>query len=134
MIRCRQQTFPPFHIPTSCPDDIIPFDELPISHLPTNIFPSTFITTDDATPSSEVGGKLAKLGIADDEALSKLPPIYPVAALGGTFDHLHAGHKILLSMGAWIAKDKLIVGVTGMITEFLVSVTPCEMNFSLQRR
>jgi len=41
-----------------------------------------------------------------------LPPFFPVAALGGTFDHLHAGHKILLSMGAWIARDKLIVGVT----------------------
>jgi pantetheine-phosphate adenylyltransferase len=36
-----------------------------------------------------------------------------VVALGGTFDHLHAGHKILLSLGAWIAKRKLIVGVTG---------------------
>lgn len=42
-----------------------------------------------------------------------LPPLVPVAALGGTFDHLHAGHKILLSMGAWIAGDKLIVGITG---------------------
>lgn len=41
------------------------------------------------------------------------PPIYPVTALGGTFDHLHAGHKILLSMGAWISSEKLIVGVTG---------------------
>ncbi|KZT71290.1 Nucleotidylyl transferase [Daedalea quercina L-15889] len=40
------------------------------------------------------------------------PPLFPVAALGGTFDHLHAGHKILLSMGAWIAREKLIVGVT----------------------
>ena len=41
------------------------------------------------------------------------PPTYPVVALGGTFDHLHAGHKILLSMAAWIADEKLIVGVTG---------------------
>lgn len=48
-----------------------------------------------------------------------LPPLYPVAALGGTFDHLHAGHKILLSMGAWIAEQKLIAGVTGQF------VRPC---------
>ncbi|KAI0748528.1 Nucleotidylyl transferase [Daedaleopsis nitida] len=41
-----------------------------------------------------------------------VPPLYPVVALGGTFDHLHAGHKILLSMGAWIAGEKLIVGIT----------------------
>jgi len=41
-----------------------------------------------------------------------LPSLYPVVALGGTFDHLHAGHKILLSMSAWIAGEKVIVGVT----------------------
>lgn len=43
------------------------------------------------------------------------PPIYPVVALGGTFDHLHAGHKILLSMAAWIADEKVIIGVTGIV-------------------
>ncbi|KAI0249432.1 Nucleotidylyl transferase [Lactifluus subvellereus] len=41
------------------------------------------------------------------------PSTYPVVALGGTFDHLHAGHKILLSMAAWIADEKVIVRVTG---------------------
>lgn len=48
------------------------------------------------------------------------PPSYPVVVLGGTFDHLHAGHKILLSMAAWIADEKLIVGVTGMSPIFNV--------------
>ena len=43
---------------------------------------------------------------------SPLPSLLPVAILGGTFDHLHVGHKILLSMGAWIASQKLIVGLT----------------------
>jgi pantetheine-phosphate adenylyltransferase len=38
---------------------------------------------------------------------------FPVVALGGTFDHLHAGHKILLSMAAWITERKIIVGVSG---------------------
>ncbi|KAF9926876.1 hypothetical protein FBU30_003636 [Linnemannia zychae] len=33
-------------------------------------------------------------------------------ALGGTFDHLHAGHKILLSMTAWIASHRVVCGVT----------------------
>ena len=42
-------------------------------------------------------------------------PSLPVAALGGTFDHLHAGHKILLSMAAWISQRKVIVGVTGSV-------------------
>lgn len=37
----------------------------------------------------------------------------PVVAVGGTFDHLHDGHKILLSASAFLAGRKLIVGVTG---------------------
>jgi phosphopantetheine adenylyltransferase len=44
---------------------------------------------------------------------------YPVVALGGTFDHLHAGHKILLSMAVWITGRKLIVGISGMSPPFL---------------
>ncbi|KAN0077224.1 hypothetical protein V8E55_011079 [Tylopilus felleus] len=43
---------------------------------------------------------------------SSRSPRYPVVVLGGTFDHLHAGHKILLSMAAWIATRKVIVGIT----------------------
>lgn len=34
-------------------------------------------------------------------------------ALGGTFDHLHAGHKILLSMACWLARRRVIVGISG---------------------
>ncbi|BGP18736.1 hypothetical protein JCM10213_009215 [Rhodosporidiobolus nylandii] len=37
---------------------------------------------------------------------------YEVVALGGTFDHLHAGHKILLSMACAITTRKLVVGVS----------------------
>lgn len=43
----------------------------------------------------------------------EIKPLYPVVALGGTFDHLHSGHKILLTMAASITSRKLIVGVTG---------------------
>ncbi|ODV90071.1 hypothetical protein CANCADRAFT_12669, partial [Tortispora caseinolytica NRRL Y-17796] len=38
---------------------------------------------------------------------------YRVTAVGGTFDHLHAGHKILLTMAGFITSDRLIIGITG---------------------
>lgn len=38
---------------------------------------------------------------------------YDVVAVGGTFDHLHDGHKLLLTISGYLAKSKLIVGITG---------------------
>ncbi|KAF7255100.1 hypothetical protein EG68_07349 [Paragonimus skrjabini miyazakii] len=37
---------------------------------------------------------------------------YTDVCLGGTFDRLHNGHKILLSVGALLARKRLLVGVT----------------------
>lgn len=37
---------------------------------------------------------------------------YKVVAVGGTFDHLHAGHKLLLSIAAYAAHEKVILGIT----------------------
>jgi hypothetical protein len=37
---------------------------------------------------------------------------HDVAALGGTFDHLHGGHKILLTMAVAITKRRLVIGLT----------------------
>ena len=37
---------------------------------------------------------------------------YSVSAVGGTFDHMHDGHKILLSVASFITKVKLIIGLT----------------------
>lgn len=36
---------------------------------------------------------------------------YPVVALGGTFDHLHAAHKLLIHLALFVCTRKLIVGV-----------------------
>jgi len=48
---------------------------------------------------------------------------YPVVALGGTFDHLHNGHKILLTISAWIASKKVICGVSGKIYTVLIIIS-----------
>lgn len=40
-------------------------------------------------------------------------PKYAVTALGGTFDHLHSGHKILLAVSVWLTTQRLIVGISG---------------------
>lgn len=37
----------------------------------------------------------------------------PTVAVGGTFDHMHDGHKILLLLAAFCASATVIVGVTG---------------------
>lgn len=38
---------------------------------------------------------------------------HSTVAVGGTFDHLHAGHKLLLTVSGYLAKQTLIVGITG---------------------
>lgn len=38
---------------------------------------------------------------------------YNVVAVGGTFDRLHAGHRLLLTAAAWASCEKLRIGVTG---------------------
>ncbi|KAK9468579.1 hypothetical protein V1512DRAFT_257431 [Lipomyces arxii] len=49
-------------------------------------------------------------GRIEDEGLEAE---YEIVALGGTFDHLHTGHKILLTMAGFLAHGSLVIGVTG---------------------
>lgn len=71
------------------------------------------------------GAQVERVDVPDDVngpqqgSESRPLPAYPVSALGGTFDHLHAGHKILLTMAASITARKLIVGVTGELRDWI---------------
>ena len=44
-------------------------------------------------------------------------------ALGGTFDHLHIGHKILLSAAAYLSDEMITCGVFGEIDRCLETFT-----------
>lgn len=52
--------------------------------------------------------------------------------MGGTFDHLHDGHKLLLTVAGFLAKEKLIVGITG--SELLVNKKYAEVLESYMTR
>lgn len=49
---------------------------------------------------------------------------FPVVALGGTFDRLHAGHKLMISSAIILAKTHVIIGLTGALT-YLSCITTC---------
>ncbi|EMG49349.1 CAB4 Phosphopantetheine adenylyltransferase [Candida maltosa Xu316] len=46
------------------------------------------------------------------EGNGKVNGEFRVSAVGGTFDHLHDAHKILLSLAYFVTKEKLIIGIT----------------------
>ena len=37
---------------------------------------------------------------------------FPNVAIGGTFDHLHAGHKLMLSVAAMLSSESILCGIT----------------------
>lgn len=63
-----------------------------------------FIAVDAATPTTT-----KQVDLLDTKSGQQ----YDTAAVGGTFDHVHDGHKILLLMTVFLTKRRIIVGVTG---------------------
>lgn len=59
-----------------------------------------------------------------ESCIDEHEPKYKSVVLGGTFDRLHIGHKILLSEAALRAQKRLVVGVTdvNMIASMLISL------------
>lgn len=55
-----------------------------------------------AAPAARLHGDFDGIGVRS----------FPVVALGGTFDRLHAGHKLMLSSAVLLAQSRVVVGLT----------------------
>jgi phosphopantetheine adenylyltransferase / dephospho-CoA kinase len=87
------------------PIDVLLFDCL-LSAAETNKFVENYVTSNiSRLEACEMEPCLVK---------SPTPPteMYDSVVLGGTFDRLHVGHKILLSEAVLRAKKRVVVGVT----------------------
>ena len=74
---------------------------------------SVALTPDEVAEAEkkELGGRGGALALG--HGTSTPVDRYRAVVLGGTFDHLHGGHKILLSVACLLATERLVCGVTG---------------------
>lgn len=72
----------------------------------------------DQNECQSTDNALSSLKFSSESLLDESDARYNSVVLGGTFDRLHVGHKILLSEAALRAHKRLVVGVTdvNMIT------------------
>ncbi|KAJ7568955.1 hypothetical protein O6H91_01G054400 [Diphasiastrum complanatum] len=50
--------------------------------------------------------------IVDDTIPAPRKGLYRAVVLGGTFDRLHAGHKLLLKTAADLARERVVIGIS----------------------
>ena len=60
-----------------------------------------------------VAPRLAQLDASALEAGAAPAAVYENVCVGGTFDYMHVGHKLLLSLSAHTCSQRLVVGVSG---------------------
>jgi len=72
------------------------------------------IQLEGVPPDAPVPDDQARPGAVVASSLESPPSLtqYSDVVLGGTFDHLHIGHKILLSVAALLSTQSLVIGLT----------------------
>eukprot|EP00759_Apiculatamorpha_spiralis_P059144 PhF_6_TR9719/c0_g1_i1/m.14960/K02318/COASY; phosphopantetheine adenylyltransferase / dephospho-CoA kinase len=78
-----------------------------ITDLYTTAAETNFLTHLDIVPTTSTGTTLR-----NDDIAVWLPKMHDHVAMGGTFDRLHGGHKVLLTMSCLQSTRKLRIGVT----------------------
>lgn len=89
--------------------DVLLFDNC-FSHSETIAMSNIFQSKEVIKLSDEQPSKIVKFDF-DDET-DENPETYENVVLGGTFDRLHVGHKILLTEAVLRARKRVVVGVT----------------------
>ena len=64
------------------------------------------------TPAAPLGPPVATVE-RDDAGNSPGELLHPCVAVGGTFDRMHAGHRLLLAVSALVCSKTAFVGITG---------------------
>lgn len=76
----------------------------------------------------------SRIFVPESPLLVSIPDeeLYNSVALGGTFDHLHSGHKLMLSLAALVSRDRILCGITA--SEMLTNKNHPEKLESLDSR
>eukprot|EP00049_Salpingoeca_infusionum_P027514 m.32862 g.32862 ORF g.32862 m.32862 type:complete len:139 (+) comp9559_c0_seq1:450-866(+) len=72
----------------------------------------TFVTQCQSVQPAQGAGQTMEPATASSPPATVSVESVDVAVLGGTFDHLHTGHKIMLTAVVLLAKRRVIAGIT----------------------
>ncbi|TIA86939.1 hypothetical protein E3P99_03511 [Wallemia hederae] len=68
---------------------------------------------DDIPSKRVIDGLQGPEEVSSSATSQRRQGVLQTVALGGTFDHLHAGHKVLLTLAVYLSTKRVVIGVSG---------------------